>query len=108
MRKHVSISKMMVGGKMVKVKHIDGVPVELQRTTHCSRRYVPKQPVHGCGWLDSVISGIGSLFGGSIDGSMNNGKMKLGKSVASAGTKMTREQLLGEISKSMSSRRGRK
>jgi hypothetical protein len=106
MRKRVSIAKMMVGGKMVRIKHIDGIPVELQRTSNSQRSYVHKRPIHGCGWLDTIIGGITHLFGGSVK--PMSPKAIMMENMAGAEKKMSREQLLGEISKSMTSRRGRK
>ena len=102
-RSPVMIDKMMVGGRLVNVHHINGRPVELRRTSNSQRQYVYHKPVHGTGWMSTVgsiisnpvVQGIAKaiaqkVVGGSVD------------------KKLNREQIMDEINKEFSGKRTKK
>lgn len=105
MRRHVSISKLMVGGKIIHVHHIDGVPVVLKKTHTCKREHVAYRPTHGCGWIDNIFGGVKQMLGSSVvvPAGLNRKSVSAGGSINDK--QMTREQLLGAISSSMNKRR---
>ena len=95
----------MIGGRLVNVLHIGGVPVQMKRMSHSHRRYVRHT---GSGFFDDMWSGIKMV----AENPLVQGIAKVGIKALTGGSvakqQLTREQILSEIAGTLNGSRRRK